>query len=353
MSGGVDSSVAAALLKKQGYSVVGVYMKNWHSTNPEFADLCPWEQDIRDAKTVAARLDIPLKIWNFEKEYHDRVVEYFFREYRAGRTPNPDVMCNSQIKFDEFYKKALSEGADFIASGHYARISPTTSRGQKKLMAGIDPAKDQSYFLWDIDKKVLPHVLFPIGNLKKSEVRALAKKLQLSVAEKKDSQGICFIGPINVRTYLESELPIKKGNVVTEEGKVIGQHDGVWFYTEGQRKGTSPGGGIPYYVIKKDINKNELIVAPRASKQLFARGLIAKNLNWLIEKPPTLSPAIKIQVVIRYHHNAVPALLKVEGDTATVTFKSPQRAVTPGQSVVFYKGDQLLGGGVIEKPVIQ
>ena len=371
MSGGVDSSVAAALLKKRGFEVVGVYMKNWHSTNPEFADLCPWEQDIRDAKAVAARLEIPFKIWNFEKEYHNRVVNYFFNEYRKGRTPNPDVMCNSQIKFNEFYKKAMAEGADFVASGHYARIvtsdkwqvasakndtkhqSHVTNHDQFQLAAGIDPTKDQSYFLWDINKIVLSKTLFPIGELKKSEVRKIAKKLHLPVANKKDSQGICFIGPINVRAYLESELPIKKGDVVTENGEKIGEHDGVWFYTEGQRKGTSPGGGIPYYVIEKDIKNNKLAVAPRASKKLYAKGLIANNLNWLIEKPGSLSPAQKIQVVIRYRHEAVPALVEIKNDLAIVTFDTPQRAVTPGQSIVFYYNDVVIGGGVIEKPVIQ
>lgn len=360
MSGGVDSSVAAALLKKRGFNVVGVYMKNWHSTNPEFAGVCPWEQDIRDAKAVAARLEIPFKIWNFEKQYHDRVVKYFFNEYRAGRTPNPDVMCNSQIKFNEFYKKAIEEGADYVASGHYTRVRAITKKQETRnklkeyqLLAGKDTNKDQSYFLWDIDKKVLPKILFPIGELKKSEVRAIAKNLQLPVADKKDSQGICFIGPINVRAYLESELPKIKGDVVTEKGKKIGEHDGVWFYTEGQRKGTSPGGGIPYFVVKKNIKNNKLIVAPRASKQLFARGLIAKNLNWLVEKPNRLlSPTAKIQAVIRYHHPAVPASICTKGNIATVIFKSPQRAVTPGQSVVFYKEDQLLGGGVINKAVI-
>ncbi len=375
MSGGVDSSVAAALLKKQGYNVVGVYMKNWHSTDPKFEGVCPWEQDLRDARAVAARLDIPLEVWNFEKEYHDRVVTYFFNEYRRGRTPNPDVMCNSQIKFNEFYKEAMKRGADFIATGHYARVvegrkykvegesrnrqsSPITTHQPQatghRLLAGSDSNKDQSYFLWDIDKEVLSKTLFPIGGYKKSEVRAMAKKFNLPVSEKKDSQGICFIGTINVREYLKTELPVKKGDVVTITGEKVGEHEGVWFYTEGQRKGTgSSGGGIPYYVVEKDIKHNKLIVAPRASKKLFARGLIANNLNWLVEKSLThLSPTNKISARIRYRHPAVPATIKIARDVAHITFSTPQRAVTPGQSVVFYVNDHLIGGGIIDKPVL-
>ena len=360
MSGGVDSSVAAALLKRQGYDVVGVYMKNWHSDNPKFAGVCPWEQDLRDAKTVAARLDIPLKVWNFEKQYHDRVVKYFFREYRAGRTPNPDVMCNSQIKFNEFYKKAMAEGADFIASGHYARIVESEKWKVKSadnkyvLKEGRDKNKDQSYFLWDIDKSVLSKTLFPIGDLDKTEVRAIAKKLNLPVSGKKDSQGICFIGQINVNEYLKTELPTKIGDIVTFDGKKIGEHEGVWFYTQGQRKGTSPGGGIPYYVVEKDIKRNILVVAPRASRQLYANGLIANNLNWLIEKSPNPLPhRAKISVRIRYRHPAVPVTLTIKGDQVCVTFDHPQRAVTPGQSIVFYRHGQVLGGGIIEKPVLK
>lgn len=371
MSGGVDSSVAAALLKKQGYDVVGVYMKNWHSTNPKFAHICPWEQDLRDAKAVAARLDIPLKVWNFEKQYHDRVVKYFFDEYRRGRTPNPDVMCNSQIKFNEFYKKAMAEGADFIATGHYSRVSANVecqmSNVKTKecfLCAGKDKNKDQSYFLWDIDKEVLSKTLFPIGDYQKSQVRQMAKKMNLPVSDKKDSQGICFIGPIDVREYLKTELPIKKGDVITIDGQKIGEHEGVWFYTEGQRKGTgSMGGGIPYYVVKKDIKHNKLVVAPRASKKLFARGLMANNLNWLIQKNSSPLPREtlakwgllyrgKISARIRYRHPAVPATIKINDNEAEVIFSAPQRAVTPGQSVVFYRNDLVLGGGVIEKPVL-
>ena len=385
MSGGVDSSVAAALLKKQGYNVVGVYMKNWHSTDPKFEGVCPWEQDLRDARAVAARLDIPLEVWNFEKQYHDRVVTYFFNEYHRGRTPNPDVMCNSQIKFNEFYNKAISRGADFIATGHYARVvegrkykvegesrgrqsSPITNHHPTlklrmasqpqttdyRLLAGLDPNKDQSYFLWDIDKEVLSKTLFPIGEYTKPEVRAMAKKFNLPVSEKKDSQGICFIGPIDVREYLKTELPVKKGDVVNINGEKVGEHEGVWFYTEGQRKGTgSSGGGIPYYVVEKDVKHNKLIVAPRASKKLFARGLIANNLNWLVEKSLThLSPTNKISARIRYRHPAVPATIKITRDVAHITFSTPQRAVTPGQSVVFYANDHLIGGGIIDKPVL-
>lgn len=363
MSGGVDSSVAAALLKKRSFDVIGVFMKNWHSRHKQFKDICPWEQDLRDAKTVAARLDIPLKVWNFEKLYHDKVVKYFFDEYRAGRTPNPDVMCNKEIKFKAFYQKAIKAGADYIATGHYSRVSanikyqiPNTKSKRVFLYAAEDNNKDQSYFLWNINRRVLNKVLFPIGNLTKPEVRSIAKKFNLPVHDKKDSQGICFIGPINVKEYLKTELPIKKGDIVDEQNHKIGDHEGVWFYTEGQRQGIGARGNtIPQYVVKKDIKNNKLIVGGRKSRALFAKKLIVKKINWLINSPllyrilQERSEAKKIGARIRYRHPIVPCRIAIRKGEASIAFSEPQRAITPGQSIVFYLDDVVLGGGIIDR----
>ena len=373
MSGGVDSSVAAALLVSQGYDVVGVFMKNWHPQHKQFKDVCPWEDDLRDAKTVAARLGIPLEVWNFEKLYHDRVVSYFFKEYRAGRTPNPDVMCNKEIKFKAFFDKAMAAGADYIATGHYARVRANTkhpastdveSGGQDtntkhkeyQLFAGKDKNKDQSYFLWGIDRKILSKVLFPIGSYTKPQVRELAKKFNLPVHDKKDSQGICFIGPINVLEYLKTELPIRPGDIVDEKNNKVGEHQGAWFYTEGQRQGIgSRGGTIPQYVTKKDIKNNKLIVGGRKSPGLYAQGLIANQLNFLVPTPLLYRifkegrDSKKIGVRIRYRHPIVPARITTKKNEASIAFYQPQRAVTPGQSVVFYYGDLVLGGGIIDR----
>ena len=375
LSGGVDSSVAAALLVKRGFDVRGVYMKNWHSDDTRFKGVCPWEEDLRDARAVAARLDIPFEVWNFEKEYRDRVAKYFFEEYRRGRTPNPDVACNKEIKFQAFFNKALNEGADYVATGHYARIrefsntkyqipnkfqnskSPKSAQPKTQnlnpktcLFTGIDKNKDQSYFLWAIDRKVLPRVLMPVGDYTKPQIRRLARSLRLPTAQKKDSQGICFIGPINVKEYLKTNLPTRAGSIVNTKGEVVGKHDGVWFYTEGQRAGIGTvGGGVPYYIVRKKININELVVAPRKDSRLFAKSLVASELNWLTDSPP---PSFKAQARIRYRHNLTPVSVRVSRGRATVRFAVPQRAITPGQSIVFYRRDVVLGGGVIERPVL-
>jgi len=368
LSGGVDSSVAAALLVERGFDVRGVYMKNWHSDDPKFKGVCPWESDLRDARAVAARLDIPFEVWNFEKEYHDRVVKYFFSEYRRGRTPNPDVMCNKEIKFHVFLEKTLDTGADYVATGHYARIArnqkskiknqngkPQKSNAPRstpsaQLLAGIDANKDQSYFLWAIDREILPRVLMPVGDFTKPQIRRLAQSLRLPTAEKKDSQGICFIGPINVKEYLKTNLPTRVGSIVNTNGEVVGKHDGVWFYTEGQRAGIgTTGGGVPYYIIEKKLAENILVVAPRRDPKLFAGGLVAGELNWLVTALPDKFAAI---ARIRYRHALVPVKVTLEGKLARVTFDTPQRAVTPGQSIVFYQKDLVLGGGVIERPML-
>jgi tRNA-specific 2-thiouridylase len=352
MSGGVDSSVTAALLKKQGFDVVGVFMKNW---SEDFGDYgCTWAQDSEDARKVAQVLDIPFYVWNFEKEYYDKVVEYFLKEYKAGRTPNPDVMCNTEIKFKVFLEKALSLGADFVATGHYARISAegSASSAQYKLLKGIDPSKDQSYFLYTLKQKQLAKILFPIGDLPKSEVRKLAKKFKLPNAEKKDSQGICFIGKINVTEFLKAHMKAKAGQIVTASGQILGQHSGLPFYTIGQREGMNLGGNGPYYVISKNFKSNKLVVTnDKQDKGLWKKEFTVSDLSWTGKAPKF---PLETGVTIRYHHPEYNARVQVAGgrgqkDKLQVIFDEPQRAITEGQAAVFYKGDELLGGGVIEK----
>lgn len=350
MSGGVDSSVTAALLKQQGFDVIGVFMKNW---SEDFGDYgCTWAEDSEDARKVAQVLGIPFYVWNFEKEYHDKVVEYFFREYAAGRTPNPDVMCNSEIKFKVFLNKALLMGADFVATGHYARIREIRSTKSEirnyKLLKGIDPAKDQSYFLYTLKQKQLAKILFPIGHLPKSEVRKLAKKFQLSNAEKKDSQGICFIGKINVTEFLKAHVKAKVGEIVTTTGQKIGQHTGLPFYTIGQRQGIGLGGSGPYYVVDKNFETNHLVVTnDKEDEQLWKKKFTVTDLSWVNKTPdfPTHT-----DVTIRYHHPEYSASIEqITDNKLEINFDQAQRAITPGQAAVFYAGDELLGGGVIDQ----
>jgi len=344
MSGGVDSSVAAALLVEEGFDVKGVFMKNWQSDEARFNDVCPWEDDLRDAKAVAARLDIPIEVWNFEREYYDNVVKYLITEYQAGRTPNPDVMCNKEIKFKLFLNKALSEGTDYIATGHYARI--IQENGQTHLYAGVDGNKDQSYFLYAINSSILPKLKMPIGMYTKPKIRELAKKFNLPNWDKKDSQGICFIGKINLKEFLQTKLPIKKGEVITTDGQVVGQHDGVWFYTEGQREGIGLRGGTePYYVIRKDIKSNQLIVGPKQNQALYHSEFLAENVNWLTDMPREFTCLARV----RYRS----ALIKcgvnnTKADQIKIKLEVPERAIARGQSVVLYHDNGLvLGGGVI------
>lgn len=348
MSGGVDSSVTAALLKKQGFDVIGVYMKNWSQDVGDYG--CTWAQDSEDARKVAKLLDIPFYVWNFEKEYYKKVVEYFFREYKAGRTPNPDVMCNSEIKFKVFLEKALKIGADFVATGHYARIrinynlKPITYN----LLKGVDPGKDQSYFLYTLGQKQLSKILFPIGHLKKDKVRELARKFKLPNAEKKDSQGICFIGEINVTEFLKAHIKAKAGEIVTSKKEVLGKHTGLPYYTIGQREGMNLGGKGPYYVVGKDMKKNQLIVTNNKNdKMLWKSKFTVSDLSWVNEAPKF---PIKTGISIRYHHPEYTAKIGIRNKKELlVNFNKPQRAVTPGQSAVLYKGCEVLGGGIIEK----
>jgi len=348
MSGGVDSSVTAALLKKQGFNVVGVYMKNW---SEDFGDYgCTWAEDADDARKVAQVLDIPFYVWNFEKEYREKVVEYFLNEYQQNRTPNPDVMCNSEIKFKVFLEKALKLGADFVATGHYARVKSV--KGKYRLLKGVDPSKDQSYFLYTLKQDQLSRAIFPLGEYKKTEIRKLAKKFKLPNAEKKDSQGICFIGKIDVREFLKAHLKAKSGDILDQHGNNVGRHDGLPYYTIGQREGIGIGGKGPYYAIGKDIKKNTLLVTndPKDEK-LWRREFEVTDLSWTGNEPEF---PLTTGVTIRYHHPEYMATLtRIENKNKElrikVLFDEPQRAITEGQAAVFYDKDVLIGGGVISK----
>lgn len=339
LSGGVDSSVTAALLKQQGYDMTGVYMKNWSKDLPGMK--CPWQEDYQDAKRVAVQLGIPFKMYDFETEYRQRVVDYMLREYRAGRTPNPDVMCNQEVKFGLFLETALGEGADFIATGHYARVED----GQ--LLTAKNVEKDQTYFLYRVTEDALQHSLMPIGEFKtKAEVRALAKKFGLVTAEKKDSQGICFVGKVGIKDFLLYELgPQPHGNIVDESGKVIGEHDGAIFFTIGQRHGLNVGGGLPYYVTGKNIEKNEISVTRDLDGQnLWRSELNLTQLHWINAAP---EPNKTYQIRTRYRAPLVEGTITIDGDRATVHLRSDVRAITPGQSAVFYDTDHVIGGGIV------
>lgn len=333
MSGGVDSSVTAALLKEQGYHVTGVYMKNWSQDLPGFT--CPWKEDYQDAKRVAVQLDIPFKLYDFETEYRHKVVDYMVREYQAGRTPNPDVMCNQEVKFKLFLGTALDDGADFIATGHYARSKAG------KLYTGLDPNKDQSYFLYRITEAALQKSLMPIGGMHKPEVRKLAKKLGLATAEKKDSQGICFVGKVGIKEFLLHELgPQPHGPILDQTGREIGEHDGAIFYTIGQRHGLNVGGGLPYYVSRKDLKTNTLYVTTNLDDENLWTGKVRlQNMHWINEKPG--SKAYKVR--LRYRGPLVGC--RIEDNT--VILDDAQRGLAAGQSAVVYNGERVLGGGIL------
>jgi len=331
LSGGVDSSVSAAILIEQGYEVVGAFMKNWSN--------CDWRREQRDATRVASRLGIPFVTFDFEKEYRQAVVDDMYREFEALRTPNPDVLCNKYIKFDLFVREADRLDCAYIATGHYARSI------DGKLYAGLDTNKDQSYFLWAIPSKIVSRVLFPVGEMKKPQVRDKARELGLEVADKADSTGICFVGEVDMRAFLQERLPKKPGNVVLVDGQVIGTHEGLAFYTLGQREGLGIGGGTPYYVVEKRAATNELVVASNYHPALFRSELTASQLNWF-EKP--VFPVI-CKARIRYRQELQECeLVQVDESVLAVQFMHPQRAVTPGQSIVFYDGDKVLGGGIID-----
>lgn len=334
MSGGVDSSVTAALLLEQGYDVTGVYMKNWSQDLPGF--VCPWQEDYQDAKRVAVQLGIDFKLYDFETGYRQKVVDYMVAEYRAGRTPNPDIMCNQEVKFKLFLNTALEDGAGLIATGHYSRIKD----GQ--LYAGLDPAKDQSYFLYRVTENALNHSLMPIGDLKKTEVRQLAKKLGLATADKKDSQGICFVGKVGIKEFLLNELgPQLLGPIIDQAGREIGQHDGAIFYTIGQRHGLDVGGGLPYYVARKDMPANTIYVTTNLNdKTLWTKEVVLEDLHWINEKPEENR---QYQTRLRYRGSLVTCVFKDK----KLILSDEQRGLAAGQSAVLYDAGRVLGGGII------
>jgi tRNA-specific 2-thiouridylase len=334
MSGGVDSSVTAALLKEQGADVTGVYMKNWSQDLPGFT--CPWKEDYQDAKRVAVQLGIDFKLYDFEKEYRHRVVDYMIAEYQAGRTPNPDIMCNQEVKFKLFLDTALEDGADLIATGHYARVRD----GQ--LLTGLDDNKDQSYFLYRVTEGALRCSLMPIGELRKPEVRTLARKLGLATADKKDSQGICFVGKVGIKEFLLAQLgPQLAGPIIDQTGREIGQHEGAIFYTIGQRHGLDVGGGLPYYVSRKDMKANTIYVTTDLNDtNLWTGAAVLEDSHWINAKP---AAGQRYHARLRYRGPLVDCQLKGK----KLILAEEQRGIAAGQSAVIYDGDHVLGGGII------
>ena len=375
MSGGVDSSVAAALLKRANFNVIGVFMKFWaeHKRGelPGFNRCCSPEAEIRVRK-VAKILKIPFYVFNFEKEFKKRVVDYFFYEHKKGTTPNPCVVCNKEIKFGLLLEKALSLDADFVATGHYARLRREIPNGAQpkagrevggleskfqipdyKLLKAKDKNKDQSYFLWQLSQNQLNRILFPVGIYTKTQVRNLAKKFRLPVAETPESQEICFIAD-SIEKFLKKYIKEKPGNIMNKEGDVLGKHSGLWFYTIGQRKGIGLPGG-PFYVLDKDLKKNYLIVT-RNEKDLLKKELLVKDVNWILGKAHRLRQGfggqakfpLEIKAKIRYRHKAASArIYNIQNTKYKIFFDKPQRAITSGQSAVLYSGQELLGGGII------
>lgn len=347
MSGGVDSSVAAALLKELGYAVIGLFMKNWEET-----DTCPAEVDAQDVAKVAKILSIPFYTVNFAKEYKEEVFELFLDDLRKGFTPNPDVLCNREIKFKKLLEKALALGADGLATGHYARNrfhekSPNQQESFS-LERPADAAKDQTYFLYTATQETLSKTLFPLAHLKKTEVRFLASQLHLPVAQKKDSTGICFIGERNFKTFLRPYLGFSEGEIRSVENELLGKHVGLAYYTIGQRKGLGIGGrGEAWFVVGKDVEKNHLIVAQGENHPaLYSKRLVAQEAHWISGKPPTFP--LECTSKIRYRQQDQLCRVEQEGSTLRVTFSSPQRAITPRQSVVFYNQNVCLGGAFIQ-----
>ena len=389
LSGGVDSSVAAYLLQKQGYEVIGLFMKNWHDDSVTISDECPWLEDSNDALMVAEKLGIPFQTVDMSVPYKQRIVDYMFREYERGRTPNPDVLCNREIKFATFLEYALNLGADYVATGHYCRKDTIEVNGQNiyRLLAGKDQNKDQSYFLCQLSQAQLGRALFPIGDLQKSEVRAIAKELGLVTAEKKDSQGLCFVGKVRLPEFLQQQLAPKKGDIIKipstwqgyqdkgslklfecyedelkyyaekyhyspTDGKVVGQHDGAHFFTIGQRKGLHVGGTVePLFVIDTDTEKNIIYVGEgHAHPGLFRRTLFVKkeDIHWIrTDLALSLHQTMEVMVRIRYRQPLQKASLYLNDNGLYIDFVTPQSAITSGQFAAWYIDDELIGSGEI------
>ncbi len=353
MSGGVDSSVTALLLLEQGHNVTGLFMKNWEEDDG--TEYCTAMEDLADAQQVCDKLGIPLKTINFASEYWDEVFEVFLAEFKAGRTPNPDILCNKHVKFKAFLNYALEDlGADYIATGHYARVGTNSNdESEFQLLKGLDPNKEQSYFLYTLGQKALSKTLFPIGHLHKPEIRKLADKAGFANSRKKDSTGICFIGERKFTEFLQRYLPTQPGEMRTPEGQYIGKHSGLMYYTLGQRQGLGIGGvkdapDEPWYVLEKDLENNILLVGQGHDHPLMLHNTLeASQLDWCNNKP--LTAAIRCSAKTRYRQPDQTCLLEpLDNDSCKATFDEPQRAITPGQSVVFYDGDVCLGGGIIE-----
>ncbi|MDP4162799.1 MAG: tRNA 2-thiouridine(34) synthase MnmA [Bacillota bacterium] len=346
MSGGVDSSVAALLLKQQGYDVIGIFMKNWDDTDEN--GVCTATEDYDDVIRVCNQIGIPYYAVNFEKQYWDKVFTYFLEEYKAGRTPNPDVMCNKEIKFKAFLEHALKLGADYLATGHYAQVE--FRDGEYKMLRGLDENKDQTYFLNQLNQEQLSKVMFPIGSLEKSKVREIAREANLATAAKKDSTGICFIGERDFKGFLSQYLPAQPGMMETPEGEIKGKHDGLMYHTIGQRHGLGIGGsGDPWFVIGKDLERNVLLVGQGFDNEmLYSDAIIASDIGWTSNAP---KPAeFECTAKFRYRQEDHKVTVRILGDKkAQVIFAEPIRAITPGQAAVFYLGDECLGGGTIDE----
>jgi tRNA-specific 2-thiouridylase len=349
LSGGVDSAVAAVLLKDEGYDVHALHMTNWEDDE----GYCTAAEDLQDARRICEQLDIPLHHVNFSKQYRDQVFAYFLDEYRKGRTPNPDVLCNREIKFGVFRDYAKRLGGDLLATGHYARSGIVD--GQGALFKGKDPNKDQSYFLHAVSAEALAETLFPLGELMKDEVRGIARDRGLPVHAKKDSTGICFIGERPFREFLSTYLPANPGPMRTPEGDIVGEHQGLMYYTLGQRQGLHIGGihdrpDLPWYVVAKDIDANTLIVAQGEHELLFSDRLMGTDTNWIGTAPEGLLEGLRCTAKVRYRQADQACMVRARGDDSVeVTFDERQRAVAPGQFVVFYAGDRCLGGAVIDQ----
>lgn len=334
MSGGVDSSLTAALLKEQGHDVTGVYMKNWTQDLPGMR--CPWADDLADAKRVAVQLGIKFKVYDFEAEYKHKVVDYMIAEYQAGRTPNPDIMCNQEVKFKLFLDTALADGAEMIATGHYAR----TEGG--RMFRAVDTNKDQTYFLYRVSREALEKTLFPLGEFTKTAVREMAEERGLVTAGKRDSQGICFVGSIGIKEFLSQYVTTEPGGVIDRDtDKVIGAHEGAIYYTLGQRHGLNLGGGLPYYVVGKDMAKNVVYVSRNLDDEsMWRKDIQLQDVHWIDEVP---ADGERLEVRLRHRGKLLPAIL--EGDT--LRLDEAERAVTAGQSAVIYRDDIVLGGGIV------
>ena len=346
MSGGVDSSVAALLLKEQGYDVVGVFMKNWEEQDEN--GVCTAEADWRDVRDVCDGIGIPCYSVNFAKEYWDRVFSYFLKEYKAGRTPNPDVLCNREIKFKAFLDFAMGLGASRMATGHFVRTD-----GEGHLLKGVDPNKDQSYFLYMVHAEQLKKSMFPVGGMTKAEVRRIAAENGLPVSEKKDSTGVCFIGERNFKKFLSEYLPAQPGDMVSPDGEVVGRHDGLMYYTLGQRRGLGIGGrgdGRSWFVIGKDLKKNRLLVAQGEDHpMLYSDVCTSEDVTWVGEPPLREGETLRCGVKYRYRQPEQDAEVTLRNGELVIRSMEPQRAVTPGQSAVLYSGDVCLGGGIIRE----